>query len=203
MTMKKHILAASAIGLALLSGAAAFAAPPPARTRGTIESVSANSLTLDTRGGQKVEFKLTPDTKFASVTQAQIGDIQPDSYVGVTAAPQPNGTLRAMEVHVFAPSMRGVGDGHYPWDLGENTTMTNGAVGALQGTSGRTMDVKYKGGDKEITVPEDASIVAVAPADASIMKPGAHAMVLAPKETSSTPAAVFVLVGVNGLKPPM
>ena len=203
MHLKKDILAASAIAFALLSGAAAFAATPPARTRGKIESVSADALTLDTRGGQKVEFKLTSDTKFASVTQAQIGDIQPDSYVGVTAAPQPNGTLRAMEVHVFAPSMRGVGDGHYPWDLGENTTMTNGAVGALQGTSGRTMDVKYQGGDKQITVPEDASIVAVAPADATIAKAGAHAMVLAPKNAGGTPTAVFVLVGVNGVKPPM
>lgn len=203
MNVKQHILAVSAIGLALLTGAASLAAAPPARTRGTIESVSGDALTIATRGGQKAQFKLTPDTKFASVAQAQMSDIQPDSYVGVTAAPQPNGTLRAMEVHVFAPSMRGVGDGHYAWDLGENTTMTNGAVGALQGTSGRTMDVKYKGGDKEITVPEDASIVAVAPADASIVKPGAHAIVLAPKDEGGTPAAIFVLVGVNGLKPPM
>ena len=203
MHLKKDILAASAIAFALLSGAAAFAATPPARTRGKIESVSADALTLATRGGQKTEFKLTSDTKFASVTQAQIGDIQSDSYVGVTAAPQPNGTLRAMEVHVFAPSMRGVGDGHYPWDLGENTSMTNGAVGALQGTSGRTMDVKYKDGDKEIAVPEDTPIVAVAPADASIAKEGAHAIVLAPKDAGGTPTAVFVLVGVNGVKPPM
>ena len=200
--MRRLVLTTLAVGFALLSGAA-IAAPPPARTRGTIESASANALTLDTRGGQKAEFKLTPDTKFASVTQAQMGDIQPDSYVGVTAAPRPDGTLRAMEVHVFAPSMRGVGDGHYPWDLGANTTMTNGAVGALQGTNGRTMQVKYKDGEKEITVPEDTPIVAVAPADASIAKPGAHAMVLAPKDSAGTPAAVFVLVGANGVTPPM
>jgi hypothetical protein len=201
--MRKHVFAAGAIGFALLSGAATFAAAPPARTRGTIESVSADALTLDARGGQKATFKITPDTKFASVTQAQMGDIQPDSYVGVTAAPQPDGTLKAMEVHVFAPSMRGVGDGHYPWDLGANSTMTNGAVGALQGTSGRTMQVKYKGGEKQITVPEDTPIVAVAPADASVAKPGAHAMVLAPKDGGETPAAVFVLVGENGTTPPM
>ncbi len=104
---------------------------------------------------------------------------------------------------MFAPSMRGVGDGHYPWDLGANSTMTNGAVGALQGTSGRTMQVKYKGGDKEITVPEDTPIVAVAPADASIVKPGAHAMVLAPKGRDGTMTATFVLVGLNGVTPPM
>lgn len=201
--MRQHILAAAAIGFALLSGAATFAAEPPARTRGTIESMSADALTLSTRSGQRAVFKLTPDTKFASVAQAQIGDIQPDSYVGVTAVPQPNGTLRAMEVHVFAPSMRGVGDGHYPWDLGSDSTMTNGAVGALQGTSGRTMQVKYQGGDKQITVPEDASIVTVAPADATIAKPSARALVLAPKGADGTMTAVFVLVGVNGLTPPM
>ena len=202
--MRKNVLTAFTIGFALLYGAAALAAPPPARTRGTIEGMSADTLTLASRSGQTVTFKITPDTKFASVTQAQIGDIQPDSYVGVTAAPQPDGKLRAMEVHVFAPSMRGVGDGHYPWDLGNDSTMTNGAVGALQGTNGRTLEVKYKGGDKEITVPEDTPIVAVAPADASIAKPGAHAMVLAPKDAAGgTPAAVFVLVGENGITPPM
>ncbi len=202
--MRKQELVALTVGFALLSGAATFAAPPPSRTRGTIESVSADALTIDARSGQKSSFKITPDTKFASVSQAQMGDIQPDSYVGVTAAPQPDGKLRAMEVHVFAPSMRGVGDGHYPWDLGGNTTMTNGAVGALQGTSGRTMQVKYKGGDKEITVPEDTPIVAVAPADASVATAGAHAMVIAPKDAAGgTPNAVFVLVGKNGLTPPM
>ena len=201
--MRKHVLTAVAVGFALLSSGAATFAAPPDRTRGTIASVSADALTLGTRSGQKAEFKITPDTKFSSVTQAQMGDIQPDSYVGVTAAPQPDGTLRAMEVHVFAPSMRGVGDGHYPWDLGANSTMTNGAVGALQGTTGRTMEVKYKDGEKQITVPEDTPIVAVAPADASIAKAGAHAIVLAPKGTGGTPTAVFVLVGANGIMPPM
>ncbi len=200
--MRKHVLTAVAIGFALLSGAA-IAASPPARIRGTIGSVSANTLTLDTRDGQKVEMKLTPDTKFASVTQAQIGDIQPDSYVGVTAAPEANGTLRAMEVHVFDPRMRGVGDGHRPWDLSANSTMTNGAVGALQGTSGRTMQVKYKGGEKEITVPEDVPIVAIAPADASIVKPGAHAIGFARKDADGTLTAASVLVGENGATPPM
>ncbi len=199
--MRKHVLTALVIGVSL-AGSAALAALPP-RTRGTIESVNANMLTMKTRSGQSVEIKLTPETKFASVTQAQFSDIKPDSYIGTAAAPQPNGTLKALEVTVFDPKMRGVGDGHYPWDLGNNSSMTNGAVGALEGANGRTMVVKYKGGEKQVTVPQDVPIVTLTPADASIAKPGAHAVAFAEKGADGTLTAGFVAVGENGTMPPM
>jgi hypothetical protein len=202
-TMRKHIVTALAVGACLLTGTASAAGGPPPRTRGTIESVNANTLTMDTRGGQKVAIMLNANTKFASATQAQVSDIKPDSYIGTAAAPQPNGTLKALEVTVFAPSMRGVGDGHYPWDLGSNSSMTNGAVGALQGSNGRTMTVKYKGGEKQVMVPEDAPVVALAPAEASIAKPGAHAVAFATKGADGTLTAAFVVVGENGTVPPM
>ncbi len=201
--MRKHIIPALAVGACLLAGAASAAEGPPPRTRGTIESVNGNTLTMDTRSGQKVTIKLNADTKFASVTQSQMSDIKPDSYIGTAAAPQPNGTLKALEVTVFDPRMRGVGDGHYPWDLGQSSTMTNGAVGALQGANGRTMVVKYKGGEKQIMVPEDVPIVLLTPADASIAKPGAHAVAFAAKGADGTLTAGFVAVGENGVKPPM
>ena len=200
--MRKRSVTAFAVGVALLAGAALAAGPPP-RTRGTIESVSADTLTMATHGGQTVAIKLTPDTKFASVTNAQMADIKPDSYIGTAAAPQPNGTLKALEVTVFAPSMRGVGDGHYPWDLGQSSTMTNGAVGALKGANGRTMVVQYKGGEKQVMVPDDVPIVALAPADASIAKAGAHAVAFATKGADGTLTAAFVAVGENGAVPPM
>lgn len=200
--MGKRNVTAFAVGFSMLAAAAVAAGPPP-RTRGTIENVSADSLTMDTRGGQKVAVKITPDTKFASVTNAQMADIKPDSYIGTAAAPQPDGTLKALEVTVFAPSMRGVGDGHYPWDLGQSSTMTNGAVGALKGANGRTMVVQYKGGEKQVTVPEDVPIVALAPADAAVVKPGAHAVAFATKGADGTLTAAFVAVGENGAVPPM
>ena len=199
--MRKHVLTAMVIG-ASLAGSVALAALPP-RTRGTIESVNASTLTMATRNGQKVEIKITPDTKFASVTQAQFSDIKPDSYIGTAAAPQPNGTLKALEVTVFDPKMRGVGDGHYPWDLGNDSSMTNGAVGALQGANGRTLEVKYKGGEKMVTVPQDVPIVTLTPADATVVKPGAHAVAFAEKGADGTLTAGFVAVGENGTVPPM
>ena len=199
--MRKHVVTALAIGVSL-AGSVALAALPP-RTRGTIESADATMLTIDTRGGQKVEIEITPETKFASVTQAQFSDIKPDSYIGTAAAPQPNGTLKALEVTVFDPRLRGVGDGHYPWDLGNNSSMTNGAVGALQGANGRTMVVQYKGGEKQITVPQDVPIVTLTPADASVVKPGAHAVAFAQKGADGKLTAGFVAVGENGAIPPM
>ena len=200
--MTKPVLAALALGAVLLGGVA-HAAPPP-RTRGTIEAVSGDTLDLMTRAGQKVEMRMTADTKVLSVTKAGIGDIKPDSYVGVTAAPQADGTLKAMEVHVFAPSLRGVGDGHYPWDIGGPTsTMTNGAVGAVAGTSGRTITVQYKGGEKEILVPEDVPIVAVAPGDKALVKPGAKVIALATKGADGALTANAVMVGEDGTAPPM
>ena len=199
--MTKRFVPALALSAVLLA-TAALAAPPP-RTRGTVQSVNGDELTLDTRGGQKIEVKMTPETRIMSATQAQFNDIKPDSFVGVTAAPEQGGKLKALEVHVFAPSLRGTGEGHYDWDLGPSTSMTNGAVGALAGTQGRTMTVNYKGGDKQIDVPEDTPIVAMAPADKSVIKPGAHVLVLGNKGADGAVSAGALVVGVNGVTPPM
>lgn len=199
--MRKNIITALAVGVTLV-GSVALAAPP-SRTRGTIEGLNGNTLTMDTRNGKKVEITITPETKFAKVTMAQFSDIKPDSYIGTAAAPQPNGTLKALEVAVFDPKMRGVGDGHYPWDLGNNSSMTNGSVGALKGTNGRTLEVKYKGGEKQIMVPEDVPIVHLTPADESIVKPSEHAIAFAKQGADGKLTAAFVAVGENGVVPPM
>ncbi len=209
--MRKHLPSAAAASVAFCCAALllaiagpALAGEPPPRTRGTIERLDGDTLTLATRGGQKVLFKLTPDTKIVGAIEAQLGAIKPDTYIGTSAAPQADGTLKAIEVHVFPESMRGTGDGYYPWDLDGANTMTNGAVGALAGTSGRTMTVKYNGGERKVVVPEGTPVVAFEPSDRSIVKPGARTLVIAPKSADGTQAtAVFLVVGENGVNPPM
>ena len=208
--MKKHPPFAAAASVAfccvalLLAAGATLAGEPPPRTRGTIERLDGDMLTLATRGGQKVSFKLTPDTKIVGAIDAPLGAIKPNTYIGTSAAPQSDGTLKAIEVHVFPESMRGTGDGHYPWDLDGANTMTNGAVGALAGTSGRTLTVKYEGGERKLVVPEGTPVVAFEPSDRSIVKPGARALVIAPKSSDGTQAtAVYLVVGENGVNPPM
>ena len=202
--MRKQILTALTLGAVLIAGgASAETAPTPVRTRATIESVTDNAITVKPRTGAAVTITLTPETHFVAVSHGAIADIQPNSYIGTAAAPQPDGSLKAIEVTVFPESMRGTGDGHYAWDLPNASTMTNGAVGKLDSAHGRTLTVDYKGGEKQVTVPDDVPVVTLAPGDRGLLKAGVHVVVFGPKAADGTLSANAVLAGVNGVVPPM
>jgi hypothetical protein len=141
--------AASALGLTLLGGISFAQAAPPHRTRDTINAITATEITVTSRSGAALTYAIISDTKVAGERTVQISDIQPNSYVG-SAVPAGDGTLRSLEVTVFPPAMKGVGEGHYAWDLGPSSSMTNGTVGNLVVSNGNTMTVTYKGGEKKI-----------------------------------------------------
>jgi hypothetical protein len=85
---------------------------------------------------------------FAVVSSASLSDIKPDSYVGVAAKPVSGGTLQAIEVHIFPPSMRGTGEGTRNWDLGAGSSMTNGSVAKVDNVGESKLTVSYRGGEK-------------------------------------------------------
>jgi hypothetical protein len=204
--MKRHFVPALAWGLAagitLVAGAASAQAPVVTRYRGVVEQLSPTKAEIKTRDGKTISVDLT-GTKFVSVTKSDLSEIKPDSYIGTASIPQPDGTQKALEVSVFDASMRGMGDGSYPWDSAPSSTMTNGAVGSLVGASGRTMTVQYKGGEKKITVPEDVPIVHLSPADISKVKVGSHVIAFTTKEADGTVKAGALLSGQDGTIPPM
>ena len=203
--MHKRTLLAFAAALSLAGGSVYAQAPAaPTRVRATIEKIDGDTLSLKARDGHMVSVVLAPDFKVVGVSKAQIGDIKPGSYIGSAAIPQADGSLKALEVTVFPPSMKGTGEGHYGWDMGQNSTMTNGTVGDLVVSNGRTMTVKYSnGGEKKITVPEDVPIVSLEPSDRSLLKPGAHVIVVPTKAADGTLTANRISVGMNGIVPPM
>lgn len=203
--MRKQFLTAFALGAVLAAVTASAQTPPapPSRTRATIESATDTSLVVKTKAGQAVTIALTPTTRYVAVSHAQISDIQPNSYIGTAAAPQPDGSLKAIEVTVFPESMRGSGDGHYAWDLPNASTMTNGSVGKLDTAHGRTLTVDYKGGEKQVTVPDDVPVVMLAPGDHSLLKPGVHVVVVTVKAADGSLTAGAVLAGQGGVTPPM
>jgi hypothetical protein len=176
---------------------------PPMGVRGTITTVGDDALKIKTNRGMDLDIKLDKSTGVRSVTLAKISEIQPGRYIGTAAVPQPDGTLKALEVHIFAPEMAGTGDGHRPWDLTPNSTMTNGAVGDLVTSNGRTITVKYKDGEKKVVVPEDVPIVNMEPGDRSLLVPGAHVVLFAKKGPDGALTALFISAGKNGVTPPM
>jgi hypothetical protein len=200
--MKSYLSATLALGF-VLAGSSAFAQAPaaPTRLRGTINTLAGDDLQMKTRAGQTVTVKLTSATVVAGVFNAQLADIKPGSFIGTAAAPQADGSLKALEVTVFPAGMHG-GEGHYAWDLTPKSTMTNGTVGDLKVSNGRLMTVKYPDGEKTIFVPTDVPIVTFEISDRSKLVPGAHVVVAETKAADGTLTASRIQVGENGVIPP-
>jgi hypothetical protein len=196
-----HLLAGLLAGLMVT---AARADTPPSHIRGTIDSVSAQTLTVTTREGPKVSIALPDKFGLASLKKIDMADIKPGSFIGTAAKPNDDGTLQAMEVLVFPEAGRGTGEGHYDWDLAPGTSMTNANVdAAVQGNSGRELTLSYKGGSVKVTVPPGTPVVTPAPAERADLKPGAKVFVVALHNDDGSLKAAFVAVGKDGVAPPM
>jgi hypothetical protein len=197
--------------LLFLAGAACLAAlrpswaqaPQPVRLRATIDTSDAGSLGLTTRSGEKVTASLTQDTKVVAIVPIKLEDIKPGSFIGAAAMPQEDGTQKALEVHVFPESMRGTGEGHQPFDLQPQSTMTNGTVGAVTGSIGRTLKVSYQGGEKTIVVPETTPVVTFEPGSRAMLVSGAHIILMGTRAADGQVTAARISVGKDGLVPPM
>ncbi len=194
-----------AAGLALLLSIAPVSAQQPTRVRGTIETIDGNKLTVKSREGTTVTVVLKDGAAVRGVEKAALADIKQNSFVGITAMPQPDGTQKAIEVHIFPESLRGAGEGHRPWDLVPNSTMTNANVEQLvTAVDGPMLTMKYKDGEKKISVPNNATIVQFVNGDKSDLKPGAKIFIAAgTKLPNGDIETAGVNVGKNGLTPPM
>lgn len=189
----------------------AFAASVPVdaqervRVRGTIEKAEADSLTVKTREGPVITIKLAENYGVGGLVPAKFEDIKQNTYVGIAGLPLPDGKVRALEVLIFPEAMRGTSEGHFPWDLVPESTMTNAAVTeTVARAEGNTLVLKYKDGEKTIVVPADAPIVRAVPAEKSELKAGAKIFIAAAiKGADGTLTAQRVTVGLNGLTPPM
>jgi len=201
--MKSHrILFAAALGCCVAVAALAQTATP-VRVRGTIDAADAKTMAVTSREGQKVVLAIAPDIGVTAIIAANITDIKPGSYIGTAAMPQADGTLRAFEIQVFPESMRGIGEGNHPWDLEPQSTMTNGTVGDVVVTQGRTLTLRYKDGVKTVVVPDKAPIITYAPATPAMLVPGAHVIITAARQPDGSLVAQRVGVGKDGLVPPM
>jgi hypothetical protein len=68
--------------------------------------------------------------------------------------------------------------------------------------NGRTMKLSYKGGSKEVTVPEDVPVVTPAPASRSDLLVGKKVFVIAQGDPSHLSAS-RIYVEKDGVAPPM
>ena len=194
------------IGFAFIVAASLAAAQQPqiVRVRGTIESVDNQMLTVKSRDGATVGLKLPDGLPVRGLERKSVADVKQGLFVGITAMPLPDGTQKVVEVHIFPESMRGTGEGHRPWDLMPNSTMTNGNIdSAVAGVNGQELLLKYKDGEKKFVMPADIEVVMFVPGTMADLKPGAKAFVIAKKSADGTLEPLSVTVGHAGVNPPM
>jgi outer membrane lipoprotein SlyB len=189
--------------------AATLAAPALAqetmRVRGAIERIDGSTLYVKTRDGADLKIALADKPVFTAIIPATLADLKPGTYVGSAAVPGPDGSLSAVEVHIFPEAMRGTGEGHRPWDGGAQATMTNANVEtAVAGVDGQTLTLKYKDGEKKLLVTPQTAIVSFAPGDRAEVKAGTKIFIAAAqKQADGSLVAARISYGRDGLTPPM
>jgi hypothetical protein len=199
--VRRKLCRIAACAAALVVCRSAWAQSPRAvRIRATIDAADASGINLTTRSGQQLTVALASDTVILAIVPFRLEDIKPGLFVGSAAMPQPDGTQRALEVHVFPESMRGTGEGHSPFDLQPRSTMTNGTVTS---NSGRGVTVRYPDGQKTIVVPADTPVVTFEPGSRALLVPGAHVIVMGTEAADGKLSASHIFVGKDGLVPPM
>ena len=197
-----------ALGLAALVLAALGStanAQDTVRVRGTIERLDGPVYVVKARDGAELKIPLMDNGIVVAIVKASLADIKPGLFVGSTGMPQPDGSQKAIEVHIFPEPMRGTGEVHYPWDLQADSTMTNANVEeSVAGVDGQTLTLKYKNGEKKIVVTPQTVIVTYSPGDKADLKAGTKIFIaVAKKQPDGTLQAARINYGKDGITPPM
>lgn len=203
--MKPHrTLAGAILGAGILFASAAFPQAPTTRVRGVIEKLDGRTLSVISREGPVVAVALPESARISAVAKAALADIKAGSYVGIAAMPRPDGSQMAIEVLIFPEAMRGAGEGHRPWDLMPESTMTNATVAdTVSKVEGHTLTLTYKDGQKTVVVPPEAPIVTFVPATMADVKPGVRVFANVAKAPDGSATAASLVVGRDGVDPPM
>jgi hypothetical protein len=202
-TFARPLIAAAMVAASVL-GAIAQQPPTPTRVRGTIEGVDGDQLVVKSRSGEDVKLHLTSDAKVVGIIRISLADIKLGSFIGTTTVPGADGRQNAVEVHVFPEDMRGTGEGSRPYDLKPNSTMTNATVAEqVAGNDGQTLMVKYKDGEKKVTVGPDTPVVTYVPGEKADLKAGAKIIAFIKQLPDGSYETNRISVGRDGLTPPM
>jgi hypothetical protein len=191
----------------MLLGSAVAQAQAPSRVRGTITSLDGNVLSVKTREGQDLKIELAPNATFAYMTKVDRADIKPGTNLGTSAVKDKDGNLVARELHVFRPGMAIPGEGHRPWDLEPNSTMTNATVTSManakvESSDGQVLTLTYKGGEQRVLVPAGIPIVMAVDGDRSLVVPGASAYIAVNAAPDGKLTATRLQLSKDGVRPP-
>lgn len=175
---------------------------------GTVVAFGGKVLRVTNAHGVVTSYTVADDARFLRLTKIDATAIKPGSFVVTANVSQPDGSGVSKEFRVFAPALKGLGEGHSPM-AGEapGTMMTSGTVSAevVSTPRGREMDVTYGGkggqGVRHIVLPAGVTIREMSLVDRAQIKPGIAVQVRAGQSADGALVARAVIVGENGQPP--
>lgn len=174
------------------------------RVRGTISDFDGTVLSVKSREGENLKLQLTESTTVSYPKAVKLSEIKPGDYIGTTATPDSEGRLVAREVHLFAETARGSGEGHFSWDMEPRSTMTNANLTKMvTAANGQELTLEYKDGTQKIMVPEGVPVVTAVPGDRSLLQPGVYVFISVRVAADGSMTATRIQASKDGIKPPM
>ncbi|SFI35615.1 hypothetical protein SAMN05216304_102404 [Bosea sp. OK403] len=188
----------------VLASSLVQAQAPTTRVRGTVERVEASALSLKTQAGDAVTVALAPGYAVGGVVKASVADIKKGGFIGVGARPQADGSLLAVQIFIFPEAMRGTGEGHRPWSVLPESTMTNATVAeTVTRVDGANIVLSYPGGEQKVTITADANIIMAAPAQASDLAAGAQVALTANRQPDGSLVTNRITIAKAGAQLPL
>jgi hypothetical protein len=199
----KRISTLIAVATLALAGSS-FAADRPVHLRGEVTAVGTGDFVVTDRKGAKTTIKLPEQAQVLDVSRSSQAAIQENSYLGIAAAPAPQGKVRAMGVMVFPEAARGMNEGHFPWDLGDRGTMTNATVAkVVKKASATELEMRFGGKAQQVVLDKDTVYGQFVPGKRELIVVGAKVLVIGASAADGATAANAVLVGRDGFLPPI
>lgn len=181
----------------------ASAQSPTTRIRGEVEKAEGDTLMIKMVDGASAKVSLASGYAVGGVVKATTADIKKGGFIGVGARPQPDGSLLAVQVFIFPEAMRGTGEGHRPWGVLPDSTMTNATVSeTVSRVDGASVVLTYPGGEQKVAITPDANIIMAAPAQPSELVAGAQVAMTATKQADGSFSASRVTIAKSGAQLP-
>jgi hypothetical protein len=179
------------IGIALVATNASAA--PAHRVRGTIASVSADTIVVTGSDGKPVTVKTTAGTRIIGQTPGRFEDIKNGDIVRVVANKAQDGSLSALEVRDVPSGLQIGARGR-----GGQKELKSGKVlvsGSVVSTRGNTLSVTSTDAVvTAVTVPQGTLIQRATQIPLSGLAPGAHVALQGADNPDGTVTAVFIWV---------
>jgi hypothetical protein len=189
-------------------GAAPAAPPlPTMRLRGTLDSLTGDTLAMTTRTGEKLTIQLQPNWMVRATIQVKLDEIKNGDFVGASAIKGADGKLVAEAIHYLGQDQatRDRAQGDIPWDLTPQSLMVNADVGTIVKAANGALSVKmtHKNATYEMAIAPNTPVVKYEPGDKALLVKGAWLFFTATKQANGTLTATTVTAETKGVKPPL